>query len=355
MMVFHRELSASREEMQNLIQAIKTSQEDFQRAATRIETLEFEWTVWHTEDGQAPPARDPPPELLGSSGAGLITQQLEDLLGFDHTNQGQSPTDGPTEFQLTPNYTPRSGGGQEPDRHDSLMERWRNPSPQGRPQALGPARGQVPEGNLPQFTTGDRATVTMGHDAPPGFGLTMDPTIGNLSRRRPEIFIPVTRRAAGETGPGGVVRPQATLSADDSDVFSFFAGMRPRNHLEEIPGGLQGRGSTSLEDPPTLYSTATSSRALAPESAGSPPISREAELSQSAGRGGLSTFQSMSAVSPAPVATPSMGELSVILKTLQILSQSFRSSIPEIQALEPADSSSGFCKPRSRLSLPART
>ena len=240
MTVTHRELRASREEMQNLIQDIKTSQEDFQRAATRIETLEFEWTVWHTEDGQAPPARDPPPELLGSSGAGLITQQLEDLLGFDHTNQGQSPTDGPTEFQLTPNYTPRSGDGQEPDRHDSLMEWWRNPSPQGRPQAFGPARGQVPEGNLPQLTTGDRATVTMGHDAPPGFGLTMDPTIGNLSRRRPEIFIPVTRRAAGETGPGGVVRPQATLSADDSDVFSFFAGMRPRNHLEEIPGGPQG-------------------------------------------------------------------------------------------------------------------
>ena len=113
--------------MQNFIQAIKTSQEDFQRAATRIETLEFEWTVWNTEDGQAPPARDPPPGLPGASGAGLITQQLEDLLGFDHTKQGQSSTDGPTEFQLTPNYTPRSGDGQEPDRYDSLMEWWKNP------------------------------------------------------------------------------------------------------------------------------------------------------------------------------------------------------------------------------------
>ena len=113
MMVIHRELRASREGMQNLIQAIKTSQEDFQSAATRIETLEFEWTVWNTEDGQAPLARDPPPGLPGSSGAGLITQQLEDLLGFDQTNQGQSPADGPTEFQLTPNYTPRSGDGQE--------------------------------------------------------------------------------------------------------------------------------------------------------------------------------------------------------------------------------------------------
>ena len=62
MVVIHRELRASREEMRNLIQAIKTSQEDFQRAAAHIETLEFEWTVWDTEDGQAPLARDPPPD-----------------------------------------------------------------------------------------------------------------------------------------------------------------------------------------------------------------------------------------------------------------------------------------------------
>ena len=155
-------------------------------------------------DGQAPPARDPPPGLQGASGAGLITQQLEGLLGFDQTNQGQSPTDGPAEFQLIPNCPPRSGDGQEPDRHDSLMEWWRNPSPQGRLQALGPARGQAPEGNLPQFTTGDRATVTMGHDAPPGFGLTMDPTIGNLSRRRPESPIPVTRRGPAREDPEAV-------------------------------------------------------------------------------------------------------------------------------------------------------
>ena len=126
MMVIHRELRASRG---NLIQAIKTSQEDFQRAATRIETLEFEWTVWNTEDGQAPPARDLPPGLPGSSGAGLITQPPVDLLGFDEANQAQSSTDGPTEFQLTPNYTPRSGGSQETGHHDSLMEWWRNPSP----------------------------------------------------------------------------------------------------------------------------------------------------------------------------------------------------------------------------------
>ena len=112
MMVILRELRASREEMQNLTQAIQTSQEAFQRAATRIEMLEFEWTVWNTEDGQAPSARDPPPGLLGASGAGLITQQLEDLMGFGSPNQGQSPADGPTEFQLTPNCTPRSGDGE---------------------------------------------------------------------------------------------------------------------------------------------------------------------------------------------------------------------------------------------------
>ena len=185
----------------------------------------------------------------------MITGQLEDFLGFDQTNQGQSPTDGPAEFQLTPNYTPRPGEGREPERHDSPMEWWSKQSPQGKPQALGPARGQVPEGNLPQLTRGDRATVTMDHDVPPGFGLTMDPTIGNLSRRRPESPIPVTRQADGGTGPGGgaclvqysattptlpditTVRTQAALSADDSDGFSFPAGMRPRNHLDQQPGG----------------------------------------------------------------------------------------------------------------------
>ena len=200
------------------------------------------------------------------------------------------------------------------------------------------------------LTAGDRATVTMGHDAPPGFGLTMDPTSGNLSRRRPESPIPATRRAAGETGPGGgaclvqysattptlpditTVRPQAAPSADDSDVFSFLSGMRPPNHLEEIPGGPQGRGSTSLKSPPTLYSTATSGRGIAPESAGPPPISQEAELSHSAGTSGPSTFQSMSAVSPAPVAMPSMGELNMILKTLQTL-------VPEFPKLDPGDPS----------------
>ena len=62
MMVIHRELRASREDMQNLIQAIKTSQEDFQRAATRIEMLEFEWTVWNTEDGQGRPRATPHPD-----------------------------------------------------------------------------------------------------------------------------------------------------------------------------------------------------------------------------------------------------------------------------------------------------
>ena len=203
-----------------------------------------------------------------------------------------------------------------------------------------------------QLTTGDRATVTMDHDAPPGFGLTMDPTIGNFSRRRPVSPIPATRRAAGETPPGGgacivqysattptlpditTVRPQAALSADDgdSDVFSSLAGTRLRNHLEEIPGGPQGRGGTSLEGLPTLYSTATSGRGVAPESARSPPISREAELSHSAGSAGPSTFQSMSVVSPAPVATPSMGELNMILKTLQTL-------VPEFPKLDPGDPS----------------
>ena len=335
MMGIHRELRASREDMQNLIQAIKTSQEDFQRAATRIETLEFEWTVWNTEEGQAPLARDLSPGLPGSSGAGLITQPPVDLLGFDEANQAQSSTDGPTEFQLTPTYTPRSGGSQETEHQDSLMEWWRNPSPQGRPQSLGPARGPVTEGNLLQLTTGDRVTATMDPDAPPGFGLTMDPAIGNLSRRRPEGPIPATHRANGETGSGGgacliqysastptlpdvtSVRTQAAPSADDSDVFSFLAGMRPRDHLEESP---------------TLYSTATPGRGVAPESAGSPSNSRKTELSQSAGRSGPSTFQSMSAVSPAPVTTPSMGELNMILKTLQTL-------VPEFPKLDPGDPS----------------
>ena len=191
------------------------------------------------------------------------------------------------------------------------------------------------EGNLLQLTTGDRVTATMDPDAPPGFGLTMDPAIGNLSRRRPESPIPATRRADGETGSGGgacliqysastptlpdvtSVRTQAAPSADDSDVFSFLAGMRPRDHVEESP---------------TLYSTATPGRGVAPESAGSPSNSRETELSQSAGRSGPSTFPSMSVVSPAPVTTPSMGELNMILKTLQTL-------VPEFPKLDPGDPS----------------
>ena len=144
MMMMHRELRASREEMRNLVQAVKSSQEDFQRAASRIETLEFEWTVWNTEEGQASEARDPTPARQEVQEAGLITQH--DLLGLDVPSQ--------VEFQLTP----RSGGGLEPERADPLMEWWSNPSPQGRPQALGPSGGPERVGNLPQLTTGGHAS-----------------------------------------------------------------------------------------------------------------------------------------------------------------------------------------------------
>ena len=87
-----------------------------------------------------------------------------------------------------------------------------------------------------------------------------------------------------------------------------------------------------MANPTTLYSAATTSRGVAPESAATPPISREAELSQSAGMSGPSTFQPMSAVSPASVATPSMAELNMILKTLQTL-------VPEFPKLDPGDPS----------------
>ena len=69
------ELRITREELQNLLEAIHTAHEDFQRAATRIATLEFEWTVWNT-GGDAPEERHISPSSQAAANAGLITQQL---------------------------------------------------------------------------------------------------------------------------------------------------------------------------------------------------------------------------------------------------------------------------------------
>ena len=326
MLGMEREMRSIRADLQNVLQAANMASEDAQKAALRMDNLEYEWLLWN--DGHDYDASDQ-------------EQQCAEEGGLP-----PPPRQSPQEFELTPAATPRAAeGGVNTDLLGLELDparQWWDAAPtqlvQDRSSMLqltdlqtGPSPG---EGTL-QLIAGGRAVVAT--TAPPGIERTMALAIGNRAGERPEGPSQASRQSYGEGIWGGDVNPvhaqapnlalpgvttvslmnppafrfegpQGDRRQGDSDIISFLAGARPRIPAEsQAPPGSIGRVTVAG---PAMDQSSALRRGAAPEM-----------------ETNLLNPQTGTAPPSASMAAPSMGELNMILKILQSL-------VPEFSKLE---------------------
>ena len=196
MLGMEREMRSIRADLQNVLQAANMASEDAQKAALRMDNLEYEWLLWN--DGHDYDASDQ-------------EQQCAEEGGLP-----PPPRQSPQEFELIPAATPRAAeGGVNTDLLGLELDparQWWDAAPtqlvQDRSSMLqltdlqtGPSPG---EGTL-QLIAGGRAVVAT--TAPPGIERTMALAIGNRAGERPEGPSQVSRQSYGEGIWGEMLTP----------------------------------------------------------------------------------------------------------------------------------------------------
>ena len=340
----YRELQGVKNELQNVLSAAKIASEESQKVALRLEMMEKEWLLW--TEGQYTEA--PEPEQANAEEAGPGRTQPQELRVVALTPGG--PPRLPEEAQFEDLL------GLELE-EDPLLQWWDAAAPQegqnhnmaplplGAPQAIALGAG-VPQPGVHGMTSAG---------VPPGLGLATVTAVGNLAGSRPEGQLqathqpqnvdgqrgdayPVSASLSGLVLPGVSTGPpmtsptvgfdaqQGILQQRDSDIFDFLVGTRPRTPAGQEPtlAGPSGSGSRGLAGPTGPHASALS-RGAAPGELSENNLLRAVEMERQPALTGT-------ALPTASVASPSMAELNMVLKTIQSL-------VPEFPKLEPGDPS----------------
>ena len=240
------ELQMLRDDVQNVLKAAHMASEDTQKVMMRMDTLEYEWLLWndgHQADEAADGHRQPDGVASGRDAVGRVQPSTT-------TQLAATPPTSPVQHRLTPTPTPRDTFTTDLlgiDAHDP-MQQWWDAADLPQRGSVTPPRVRVPllapplaGGGAPLPGADERSANLL--VAPPGLD-----TVAQLSNyspygEQPQGYNKTTQALPlpdGQRGgaclvpaPGPEVYGPG-VTTDDSDIFSFLAGTRPRTSAEQV-------------------------------------------------------------------------------------------------------------------------